>query len=326
MSSKYPITQKIKTIAPAKVSTDRYTFMRPGEQEPNLGVPPSAGYVLTSTAAGTRSWVPAYPTPSPGDDNQVLYNNNGAITGAVGLYYDSETGRLGLGVATPTARLDIAETWNNSATTFTAIKTNITNSASSASSLLMDLQVNNITKFKVSKTGVVTATSFVGDLAGNATTASALSAEVAITLTGEVIGTASFDGSTGLSIATTPSIVTFTKTLTLTTAWQDVGINSTALESGTYIIQLFASDAAAGGKNINEYYSGIVSWYSGTTANPVNLPNDEILLHRAGGSSEEGIFLRNTRGNSPDYVKLQIYSTSNNTSAANYIFKFRKLI
>jgi hypothetical protein len=326
MSSKYPITQKIKTIPPEKVSADRYTFIRPGEQEPNLGVPPENGHFLTSTTTGTRSWVPAYPSPSPGLDNQVLYNNNGAITGATGLYYDSGTGRLGLGVVAPTARLDIAETWNNSATVFTAIKTNITDTSSSASSLLVDVKVNNATKFKVSKTGVVTASSFVGDLVGNAATASALSADVLVTLTGEVTGSASFNGSTDLSIVTTPDIITFVKTLTLTTVWQDVGINSTALDSGTYIIQLFANDSASGGKNINEYYSGIISWYSGTTANPVTLPNDEILLHRAGGSSEEGIFLRNTRGNSPDYVKLQIYSTTNNSSAANYTFKFRKLI
>lgn len=34
---------------------------------------------------------------------------------------------------------DLADTWNNAATTFTAIKMDVTNTASNAASLLMDL-------------------------------------------------------------------------------------------------------------------------------------------------------------------------------------------
>jgi len=49
--------------------------------------------------------------------------------------------------------LDISQTWNNAATTFTASKINITDTASNASSLLMDLQVNGVGKFGVKKNG-----------------------------------------------------------------------------------------------------------------------------------------------------------------------------
>ena len=49
---------------------------------------------------------------------------------------------------------DLADTWNNGATTFTAIKMNVTDSASNAASLLMDLQVAAASKFSVSKTGI----------------------------------------------------------------------------------------------------------------------------------------------------------------------------
>ena len=49
-------------------------------------------------------------------------------------------------------------TWNNGSTVFTGIKYNVADAASSASSLLMDLQVNGVSKFKVDKNGNVTAT------------------------------------------------------------------------------------------------------------------------------------------------------------------------
>jgi hypothetical protein len=51
---------------------------------------------------------------------------------------------------------DIADTWNASGTTFTAIKMNVTDTASAAGSLLMDLQVGGVSKFSVDKAGVVT--------------------------------------------------------------------------------------------------------------------------------------------------------------------------
>lgn len=51
---------------------------------------------------------------------------------------------------------DIATTWNNAANTPTAIKLNVTDTASNAASLLMDLQVGGNSKFKVDKAGNLT--------------------------------------------------------------------------------------------------------------------------------------------------------------------------
>lgn len=48
---------------------------------------------------------------------------------------------------------DMADTWNAGATTFTAIKMNVTDTASAAASLLMDLQVGGSSKFSVNKSG-----------------------------------------------------------------------------------------------------------------------------------------------------------------------------
>lgn len=120
-------------------------------------------------------------------------------------------------------------------------------------------------------------------------------------------------------------VKSITKSLTLTTDWQDVGITGTDLATGSYIIQLFANDSSAGGTNINEYYTGSMSWYNGATTSDNELPTDEIVLHRAGGGGDGALYLRTYRTNG-GVLKLQIYSNQPNTSSSNYVFKFRRLI
>lgn len=123
-------------------------------------------------------------------------------------------------------------------------------------------------------------------------------------------------------------VLVITKTLTITTNWQDTGIDSTDLNTGTYVVQLYANDTGSGGTNNNEYYSGTMSWYSGTTNSSLELPTDEIVLHRAGGSGDGAMYLRTFRtplGDTSD-LKLQIYSNTESASASNYVFKFRKII
>ena len=56
---------------------------------------------------------------------------------------------------------DMAQTWNNGSTTFTAIKMDVTDTASAAASLLLDLQIGSASFFNVAKTGDV---AFRGDL------------------------------------------------------------------------------------------------------------------------------------------------------------------
>jgi hypothetical protein len=56
-------------------------------------------------------------------------------------------------VVADTPLLNFAQTWNNAAVAFTTLKLNVTDTASAAGSLLMDLQVGGATKFKVDKSG-----------------------------------------------------------------------------------------------------------------------------------------------------------------------------
>lgn len=66
---------------------------------------------------------------------------------------------LGLGTITvDTPALDITGTWNAVAVAFTGIKANFTDTASAAASLLLDLQVGGVSKFKVDKAGEADAT------------------------------------------------------------------------------------------------------------------------------------------------------------------------
>lgn len=124
------------------------------------------------------------------------------------------------------------------------------------------------------------------------------------------------------------TLTTITKNLTLSTDWQDTGIKSIDLDTGTYVIQLFANDSGVGGTNTNEYYSGIMSWYNSNTDSSLELPTDEIVLHRAGAGGQGALYLRTYRTATadPDNLKLQIYSNTNNPSSSNYVFKFRKMI
>jgi len=66
-----------------------------------------------------------------------------------------------------TTGLNMAQTWNNGASTFTGIKLNVTDTASAAGSLLADWQVGGVSRFNVRKDGTVTIAAAV-----NANTAS----------------------------------------------------------------------------------------------------------------------------------------------------------
>lgn len=51
---------------------------------------------------------------------------------------------------------DLTDTWNAGGTTFTAVKMNVTDTASDAASLLIDLQVGGVSQFSVTKAGALT--------------------------------------------------------------------------------------------------------------------------------------------------------------------------
>ena len=162
-------------------------------------------------------------------------------------------------------------------------------------------------------------------VSGNAGTATKLQTARTISLGGILSGSVSFDGSGNVTInATANDITTITKSLKVTTSWMDTGIAGANLASGTYAVQMYVNDVTNTG-HYQEFYSGIMSWYGGTTNSG---EADEILLHKAGHApNSKHIYLRTLRtSGSTTYLKLQICSSSAFAAASSITFKFKKLI
>lgn len=112
--------------------------------------------------------------------------------------------------------LSMTATWNNAAVTFTAVKLNVTNTASNAASKLIDLQVGGVSQFSVTRAGV-------GTLTGALAIGGALTGVTTITTSGAINGqtisaTANFTGSVTVANGLTVSAgTTAVQALTATT-------------------------------------------------------------------------------------------------------------
>lgn len=80
-------------------------------------------------------------------DSRYVLKSGDTMTGAL----DISNGVL---VATDPA-LDLIQTWNNAGVAFTALRTNVTDTASATASFLMDLQVGGASRFNIRKDGTV---------------------------------------------------------------------------------------------------------------------------------------------------------------------------
>lgn len=135
-------------------------------------------------------------------------------------------------------------------------------------------------------------------------------------------GTANYANSAGT--AADMPVTTITKSLTVTTSWQNTGIVSSNLPTGTYAVQI--SGISNGNCGLwGDIFSGVMSWHDGGTNGG---DADEIMLHSAGHARNGGhLFLRIQRtANTDGKTYLQIRAASNASAAQNVVFKFRRLI
>ena len=115
----------------------------------------------------------------------------------------------------------------------------------------------------------------------------------------------------------------YTKSITLTTDWQDFGVSGEDLETGSYMIQIEPTDSSTTSMWY-EIHTGMMSWYSGGTN---STDGDEIILHSAGHASNgRHIYLRTVRTKDSKKLKLQIAFSHTLTTATDISIKFRKLI
>jgi hypothetical protein len=122
---------------------------------------------------------------------------------------------------------------------------------------------------------------------------------------------------TGL-VMTTGTNVDQTKSTTfasaLTTSWTDVtGVSGTYLATGSYIVQIISN---------GEYYTGNMSWFSGSTTTTTV---DEIELHRAGAAASAARIYARVARVSLGTLKLQV-SASASLSSHTMTFTFRRTI
>lgn len=120
------------------------------------------------------------------------------------------------------------------------------------------------------------------------------------------------------------NLTTISKSLTVTQAWMDTGIKNTDLPAnGTYIVQVSANNSTD--YMWSNYWSGIMSWYTGGTNDN---EADEIILHRAGHAYHHTIYLRTIMTTSSDgrHLRLQIAADTNLSTAVTYTFKFKRVI
>lgn len=119
-----------------------------------------SGGTLTNTATATAPG---------GSTTQLQYNNASAFAGASGLTTNGTELTIASGTKTASAPvLDMTQTWNNGAVTFTGLKLNATDTASAGPSLLLDIGVGGgtyVSRFSVSKSGdIITGGASVGSI------------------------------------------------------------------------------------------------------------------------------------------------------------------
>ena len=207
-----------------------------------------------------------------------------------------------------------------------------------------DINFNGATKYKnnelATKTDILTKTSQLTNDSGYLTKADLANtylgkSDNAVSATklqtARKINGVAFDGTADITILNGISdIYTFTKTLTLTTDWQDSGIHGSPtstgydLPSGSYIVQVSGMNSSA--TNLyNEIFTGLMSFYEFET-NSENA--DEIILHKAGHApNTTTIYLRTLRHDRASKIGLTLQIKANaNLKESPYTFKFRKLI
>lgn len=92
---------------------------------------------------GDQTWAAVPATTPGGSSGQLQYNSSGAFGGASGLTTTGTELTIASGTkTTSTPLLDMSQTWNAGAVTFTGLKLNVTNTASAGESKLLDLQVS----------------------------------------------------------------------------------------------------------------------------------------------------------------------------------------
>ena len=104
--------------------------------------------------------------------------------------------------------------------------------------------------------------------------------------------------------------------------WYDTGISGTDLSTGIYIVSTYI-DTYNGTGLFWERTSGIMTWYSGGTNNPLA---NEIPLHQSGHADNGGTIKLRTKREYNGVLKLQMSCGRAWTNTVPVYFYFKKIM
>jgi len=209
----------------------------------------------------------------------------------------------------------------------TSISTTLANSGVTAGTYGGNNSIPSLvidSKGRVTSASTVTPSGTWGiSISGNSATTSQTNFTT-LTLNSATVATQSWVTSQGY-ITSTNTDFTYNASLTLSTSWQDTGVNNSNLTtSGVYMVTCYANDFGSGGSQYQVTYVGTMYWFAGSTNN-VNY--SEIALHHMGhADNDRYVYLRTRQTYSAGGTFLQIRGNGNNSSAATYTFTFKRLM
>jgi cytoskeletal protein CcmA (bactofilin family) len=256
-------------------------------------------------------------------DGAQFFVNSGTIELAdfiVGVATTASTNAVldGAGIGIGSANVRKTLTWNN---TSNSLKSSESFDLASGKSYKINgtevLSGNSLTITNVNASGIVSATTFVGALTGNSSTASALQTARTISITGDVAGSVSFDGSSNVSIAATiqPNSVALGSDTTgnyvatvADSGSSDIVVNNSGSETAAVTLGLTTTGVVAGS-------------YGSTTAIPTFTVDSRGRL-TAAGTAQIGAALTVTGDSGSETINflsesLAISGGTNLTSSAS---------
>jgi hypothetical protein len=128
-------------------------------------------------------------------------------------------------------------------------------------------------------------------------------------------------------LTATSADFTYNSVITLSTSWQNTGVNSANLTtSGSYLVTCFVNDYTVSGSQYSCTYTGVMYWYAAGT-NSVDTISEIALHHSGHHDGGRFIYLRTLSTlNADGKTYLQIKGNGNNSGNATYTFTFKRLL
>lgn len=145
-------SRSVATISPS--GAYQFTSCSPGD---TLGFDLVLGVICQTPSAASSGFAnngnsfAAVATIGTNDSNPLNLETNNTTHVTV-----ATDGKVGIGTTSPGSKLDLRDVWNSVSTTFSAFVIDVTDTASSVTSKLIDLKVGGVSKFSVDKNGKIT--------------------------------------------------------------------------------------------------------------------------------------------------------------------------